>query len=74
VTYRHDTRPVPVVKRVLYLHEYFQGDTGAGVGASHQTGWTALVAKLLEQASGSTQSMGCRQMPLDSRQPASVRR
>jgi hypothetical protein len=31
------------------FHEYFHGDTGAGVGASHQTGWTALVAKLLEQ-------------------------
>ena len=32
------------------FHEYFHGDTGAGVGASHQTGWTGLVAKLLEQA------------------------
>ena len=31
------------------FHEYFNGDTGAGVGASHQTGWTALVAKLLQQ-------------------------
>jgi hypothetical protein len=29
------------------FHEYFHGDTGAGVGASHQTGWTALVASLL---------------------------
>jgi hypothetical protein len=31
------------------FHEYFNGDNGAGVGASHQTGWTALVAKLLDQ-------------------------
>ncbi|MCS7002682.1 MAG: glucosidase, partial [Dehalococcoidia bacterium] len=31
------------------FYEYFHGDTGAGLGASHQTGWTALVAKLLEQ-------------------------
>jgi mannosylglycerate hydrolase MGH1-like protein len=31
------------------FYEYFHGDTGAGVGASHQTGWTALVAKLIEQ-------------------------
>jgi len=31
------------------FHEYFQGDTGAGVGASHQTGRTALVAKLMQQ-------------------------
>ena len=31
------------------FHEYFHGDTGRGIGASHQTGWTGLVAKLLEQ-------------------------
>jgi hypothetical protein len=31
------------------FYEYFNGDTGAGLGASHQTGWTALVAKLIEQ-------------------------
>src|SRR5262249_15593104 len=30
--------------------EYFHGDSGAGLGASHQTGWTALVAKLIRQA------------------------
>jgi hypothetical protein len=33
----------------LLFNEYFHGDTGQGLGASHQTGWTALVAKLLEQ-------------------------
>jgi hypothetical protein len=33
----------------VLFYEYFNGDTGAGVGASHQTGWTGLVAKLLEQ-------------------------
>jgi hypothetical protein len=31
------------------FHEYFHGDNGRGVGASHQTGWTGVVAKLLEQ-------------------------
>jgi hypothetical protein len=31
------------------FYEYFHGDTGAGLGASHQTGWTALVAKLIQQ-------------------------
>jgi hypothetical protein len=31
----------------LMFHEYFHGDTGAGLGASHQTGWTALVADLI---------------------------
>jgi hypothetical protein len=34
----------------LMFHEYFHGDTGVGLGASHQTGWTALVAKLLQQS------------------------
>jgi hypothetical protein len=34
---------------LIQFHEYFHGDTGAGVGASHQTGWTGLVAKLMQQ-------------------------
>lgn len=33
----------------LLFFEYFNGDTGEGLGASHQTGWTSLVAKLLQQ-------------------------
>jgi Glycosyl hydrolase family 63 C-terminal domain len=33
------------------FHEYFHGDTGRGVGASHQTGWTAVVANLLQHTS-----------------------
>ena len=32
----------------IYFFEYFHGDNGAGLGASHQTGWTGLVAKLIE--------------------------
>jgi hypothetical protein len=32
---------------LLWFHEYFHGDTGAGLGASHQTGWTALLANLV---------------------------
>jgi hypothetical protein len=32
---------------LLSFHEYFHGDTGAGLGASHQTGWTGLVAHLV---------------------------
>ena len=36
----------------LLFYEYFHGDTGRGVVASHQTGWTGLVAKLLEQTEG----------------------
>lgn len=34
------------------FYEYFHGENGAGIGASHQTGWTALVAKLLQQSGG----------------------
>ena len=36
-------------KHRYFFHEYFHADTGAGLGASHQTGWTALVAKLIQQ-------------------------
>ncbi len=38
----------PHFKDLVLFHEYFHGDTGRGVGASHQTGWTGLVAKLLQ--------------------------
>jgi len=37
----------PHFKDYVLFHEYFHGDTGRGVGASHQTGWTGLIAKLL---------------------------
>ena len=39
----------PHWRDLILFHEYFHGDTGKGLGASHQTGWTAVVAKLLEQ-------------------------
>ena len=39
----------PHWKQMVLFHEYFHGDNGAGLGASHQTGWTALVAKLIQQ-------------------------
>ena len=44
--YRDD----PHWRDLVLFYEYFHGDTGAGLGASHQTGWTALVAKLLQQS------------------------
>ena len=40
----------PHFKDYVLFYEYFHGDNGAGIGASHQTGWTALVAKLLQQS------------------------
>ena len=39
----------------LLFYEYFHGDNGRGVGASHQTGWTGLVAKLLQPRQRETQ-------------------
>ena len=39
-----------------FFHEYFDGDTGRGCGASHQTGWTGLIAKLLQQTGEYRQS------------------
>jgi hypothetical protein len=40
----------PYWKDLILFSEYFHGDNGAGIGASHQTGWTGLVAKLIEQS------------------------
>jgi len=40
----------PNFKDYIPFYEYFNGDNGSGLGASHQTGWTALVAKLLQQS------------------------
>jgi hypothetical protein len=39
----------PHWKDYIQFHEYFHGDNGAGLGASHQTGWTALVACLIDE-------------------------
>jgi hypothetical protein len=42
----------PHWRDLILFHEYFNGDDGAGLGASHQTGWTGLVAKLIAQTGG----------------------
>ncbi len=39
----------PHFKDLILFYEYFHADTGRGVGASHQTGWTGLIAKLIER-------------------------
>jgi hypothetical protein len=39
----------PHWRDLVLFHEYFHGETGRGLGASHQTGWTALVTRLLEE-------------------------
>jgi hypothetical protein len=43
----------PHWRDLVLFYEYFHGDNGAGIGASHQTGWTGLVANLLQQSSES---------------------
>jgi hypothetical protein len=52
----------PLWRDLVPFYEYFHGDNGAGLGASHQTGWTALIAKLILQ-----QSMYREKHPLDTR-------
>ena len=39
-------------KDLVLFHEYFNGDDGRGLGASHQTGWTALVTRCIEDLAG----------------------
>lgn len=49
----------PHFKDYVLFHEYFHGENGRGIGASHQTGWTGLVAKLLElSAESKTKEQG----------------
>ena len=38
----------PHWRDLILFYEYFHGDNGAGLGASHQTGWTGLIARLLD--------------------------
>src|SRR5262245_61707766 len=53
----------PAWRDLIPFHEYFHGDTGAGIGASHQTGWTGLVADLIIRGTSS------RRQKLDATQP-----
>ena len=50
---RHRTDPA--FRDHVLFHEYFDGDNGRGLGASHQTGWTGLIALLLAAASSSAE-------------------
>jgi hypothetical protein len=53
----------PHWRDLILFYEYFHGDTGEGLGASHQAGWTGVVAKLIHQYAeyaqpGQTQGLG----------------
>ena len=39
----------PNFKGLLLFYEYFNGDTGKGLGASHQTGWTSIIGELIDR-------------------------
>jgi hypothetical protein len=47
----HKMQNDPYFKDYVHFYEYFHGDTGKGLGASHQTGWTGLIAKLIQPKS-----------------------
>ena len=46
----------PHFKDYILFHEYYDGDTGRGLGASHQTGWSALVANMIAELHEEMQS------------------
>ena len=51
-------RDDPAWRDNLIFSEYFNGDTGAGLGASHQTGWTGLIADIIRRRHGAVPSLG----------------
>jgi hypothetical protein len=55
----------PHWRDLVLFYEYFHGDSGRGVGASHQTGWTGLVAKLLQQVGERAESSAAEQHELE---------
>jgi hypothetical protein len=63
----------PHFKDYVLFHEYFHGDNGRGVGASHQTGWTGLIAKLLEMCGNSSTSVPRRNEAHGAKRPADRR-
>ncbi|HEU4525743.1 MAG TPA: hypothetical protein VFR62_12020, partial [Gemmatimonadales bacterium] len=63
----------PHWKDLVLFHEYFDGDNGRGVGASHQTGWTALVVRCIEDMARQRETRA-RPAPRRGRQLAATRR
>jgi len=50
---KEESRSDPHCRDLVLFYEFFHGDDDSGLGASHQTGWTGLVAKLLQQSGNS---------------------
>jgi len=66
-------RSGPAWRDNLFFNEYFHGDNGAGLGASHQTGWTGLVADLIRRKYGAVPSVGAVIAEIAAHPGASVR-
>jgi hypothetical protein len=63
----------PHWRDLILFYEYFHGDTGAGLGASHQTGWTGLVATLIQLFSRSdARELILRQQPSRAHAPTPI--
>lgn len=56
----------PHWKNLIYFYEHFHADTGRGLGATHQTGWTALVLEMLRPSHPTTRILDTRTSPLES--------
>jgi hypothetical protein len=56
----------------VLFYEYFHGDDGSGVGASHQTGWTGVVAKLLQQSGDRVEQPQWTRVPQEARELETV--
>src|SRR5271165_6525578 len=69
LAYHEKLHADPHFRDYVLFHEYFDGDTGRGVGASHQTGWTGLVAKLLQPRKEEMPEERCRRTAGRERRP-----
>ncbi|MCI0738300.1 MAG: glucosidase [Gemmataceae bacterium] len=59
MAYHSKLQEDPDFRDYILFHEYFHGDSGRGVGAAHQTGWTGLIAKLLQPRREETPQERC---------------
>jgi hypothetical protein len=73
----HKFKDDPHWRDLVLFFEYFHGDTGAGIGASHQTGWTGCIARIIEGNAALTKEMllapGAEATVLKARQAAQIR-
>ena len=56
----------------ILFHEYFHGDNGRGCGAAHQTGWTGLVANLIDQLAAERRMATAPRAMMEQDEPATV--